>query len=535
MKKTFLFCMSMLCALIVLGQGSVTSDPSPLISTKGGKVIIDVSGTSVSGDVYLYSWVSINGVDKSPTDWAGSINDKYKMTNDGSNKYSYTISSIQEHFGLTDEELETITEIGVIARTSGGAQTKDLFVTVQQAPKVVYSGGEGTTASPYLLSKTEDLTALAANSGDWSAAFKMTADIALTAEFSGIGNVSNPFSGIFDGGGFSIEGLKMTSSANATGLFPYVNGGTIRFLALPDAVITGGTFVGALVGIAHSGNISECYTSGTVNGSGICVGGLIGSNEGAQIRDCYSTSSVNNSSDNATGGFVGKNTGVITNAYSTGSVNGHEFVGGFVGANYSTISNCAAINNPMLSQQQFVARFGGNHNDQNTSTNNISWKSIRLNTENSWSDFGDHAETKTKSVLSSQDCFSSTLGWNFPTIWTWNSGNYPLLTAIKSQKATYPTLFEDLEETGISEDYTSSSAIRVYPNPTSDNLYIETNDNSDAVSVHLFDVAGKLILNTTVAGDNTPVDLSSLQNGIYILKVYTVNNDLLFVDKIIKK
>lgn len=531
MRKISLLCMSVLVVLNAHGVGgkggSASSDPSPLVSTQGGTVIIDVSGSDLSGDVYLYSWAFVGSEEVPATTWDGAISSKYKMTASGST-YSLQIESLQSFFNLSDAQLSQLTKIGVIARNSAGAQTVDLFLNVSQAPKVYYSGGEGTVSSPYIISKEQDLKDLAATSVHWGKAFKMSANVTLSGTFSGIGDKGTPFSGSFDGNGYTIKGLQMGGSNDATGLFPYINGASVKLLGVAGVNVSGKTFVGALVGVAQSGTVERCYVSGAVTGNGICVGGMVGVNENATFQNCYSTCAVSNINDNATGGFAGKNLGTIKNAYATGSVNGREFLGGFIGANYATVTNCAAINNPLQSAQSFVARFGGNNNTQNNGTNNISWASIRLNNASNWTACGDQGTQKSGAELKQQTSFSSGLGWDFSSVWEWDSANYPKLAQIAGQLSTYPS---DFTETAI-EETAASADVKVYPNPVEDFIYI--NSTCEISAVQLFDVTGKLVKLENISGSEARIDAVNLSGGIYILKVYA-GNEILYMGKIIKK
>jgi len=83
----------------------------------------------------------------------------------------------------------------------------------------------------------------------------------------------------------------------------------------------------------NGGSVSNCYSTGNVNGTSYYVGGLVGENSNGYVSNCYSTSSV--SGDAAVGGLVGGNDdGIISNCFSTGSVSGDTRVGGLVGFNY---------------------------------------------------------------------------------------------------------------------------------------------------------------------------------------------------------
>jgi beta-glucanase (GH16 family) len=67
----------------------------------------------------------------------------------------------------------------------------------------------------------------------------------------------------------------------------------------------------------------------------------------------------------------------------------------------------------------------------------------------------------------------------------------------------------------VSEDENKAN-LKVYPNPATDTLHIETTQIIDKVA--LFDLSGQLLLSVT---ENTSLlDISAVKTGIYILKVY---------------
>ena len=69
-----------------------------------------------------------------------------------------------------------------------------------------------------------------------------------------------------------------------------------------------------------------------------------------------------------------------------------------------------------------------------------------------------------------------------------------------------------------SEYFTSFTEFEVYPNPTSSLLNITSNDEIKSMTIYSLD--GKLILDTK----ENKVDVSNLQNGLYIIKVTTDQN-----------
>ena len=153
-----------------------------------------------------------------------------------------------------------------------------------------------------------------------------------------IGIWPNPFRGSFDGQGFEIRDLFIDREGeDHVGLFSFVETGAIIVsVALINADVTGEMYVGALVGHAHHGSLSNCYSTGNVAGD-THVGGLVGES-GGTVSNSYSAVNVSGSFE--VGGLIGQNHGTVNRSYSTGSATGHEYVGGLVGWNHEgTVSN----------------------------------------------------------------------------------------------------------------------------------------------------------------------------------------------------
>ena len=127
-------------------------------------------------------------------------------------------------------------------------------------------------------------------------------------------NSSNPFNGTFDGQGHTVSGIYINSeNYYYHGLFGY-NEGTIKNIGVTESYIKGIHYVGGVCGMNDAGTISNCYNSGTVNGSDDYVGGVCGYNYGS-ISDCYNSGKVN--SYYSAGGICGNNSdyGTISNCY----------------------------------------------------------------------------------------------------------------------------------------------------------------------------------------------------------------------------
>ncbi|MBI2281871.1 MAG: T9SS type A sorting domain-containing protein [Bacteroidetes bacterium] len=87
--------------------------------------------------------------------------------------------------------------------------------------------------------------------------------------------------------------------------------------------------------------------------------------------------------------------------------------------------------------------------------------------------------------------------------------------------------------TGINEELLNSSVV-AYPNPTSGVITLNINDNTKGVVVNIYNVAGSLISSTTYKGNvvNEKIDLSSFDNGIYMMIINSNNN--VITKKIVK-
>jgi hypothetical protein len=214
-----------------------------------------------------------------------------------------------------------------------------------------YSGGTGEPNTPYQIATKADLLVLAADANDYGKCFILTADINMEGQVftTAIIAAGYDFKGTFDGNGHKVTHFTINGGSNSfLGLFSSINDkGSVKNLGLENCVVSGYWAVGGLVGWNY-GNISHCYSTGSVSGSYEDVGGLVGWND-AGISNCYSTGMVSGSSGSTyIGGLVGENyrDGSISQCYSTGSVNGSSDswnVGGLVGRNYGgSINQCYA-------------------------------------------------------------------------------------------------------------------------------------------------------------------------------------------------
>ncbi len=106
------------------------------------------------------------------------------------------------------------------------------------------------------------------NGADFSGVvIRLGADIDLmNSSLAPIGTKSNPFTGVFDGNGYSIKNVNITSSGDNVGLFGYVRGGIVKNVFLENVTVKGASNTGSLVGlneglVYNSISDADVYTS----------------------------------------------------------------------------------------------------------------------------------------------------------------------------------------------------------------------------------------------------------------------------------
>ncbi|MBR0599928.1 GLUG motif-containing protein, partial [Sinanaerobacter chloroacetimidivorans] len=286
-----------------------------------------------------------------------------------------------------------------------------------------FAGGDGSQANPYQIATAEQLAYLAkqVNNGTTysSKYFKLTTNIDVSAHvWEPIGYLSTSpandtfFQGHFDGNGYYVKDVHFGSGVTGPnqdyvhgGLFGQTNGATIQNLGVNTTSSSysgmslegkNSVWLGALVGLAESTTITNCYSTGdkavtighnaTSAGAGTykpAVGGLVGVASGSTIDRCYSDVKVAIGYYADAGGLVGRiSSTTVKNSYSVAPVGstaergivvnpdmvvGSEvpYIGGLVGScfTYGKIINCYANRNIYnvngSTSPNFAMRIGG--------------------------------------------------------------------------------------------------------------------------------------------------------------------------------
>lgn len=123
---------------------------------------------------------------------------------------------------------------------------------------------------------------------DLSLDLTLMCDITLPAVAEGesnwtaVGIQSYGYTGTIDGNGFTLSGLTIDQGSNHQGLVGYLGeGGVVKNLTLADAMVSGNTYVGGIVG-SNKGLVIGCAFTGEISGISY-VGGIVGSNHGNAI------------------------------------------------------------------------------------------------------------------------------------------------------------------------------------------------------------------------------------------------------------
>lgn len=80
-----------------------------------------------------------------------------------------------------------------------------------------------------------------------------------------------------------------------------------------------------------------------------------------------------------------------------------------------------------------------------------------------------------------------------------------------------------------------STAIKVYPNPVSENLQIDFTDVTGEAKLMLYSITGQLVKTEKLNAQNNTINVSHLQNGLYLVNLHFSDYKIIKSFKIIKK
>lgn len=262
-----------------------------------------------------------------------------------------------------------------------------------------FSGGNGTSATPYLISSADDMAALQRETRDFDCYkgmyFKLTQDVDLNeltpGTWKGIGMYSNSassteddryaFQGYFDGQGnqvtIGVDTNWVLSNSESIGIFSFIKNAEISNLKAAGSIESAVTniYVGGITAHAENSKISDCSSS--ISMDTIYVGGIVclvrnkdDGTEATIIERCYNTGDIKTNS--GAGGIVaGASYGLtIKDCYNTGSMTNSNYaadgrMGGIAGFATSSatapvlIENCYNTGNVLDTKEAVVSSYAG--------------------------------------------------------------------------------------------------------------------------------------------------------------------------------
>ncbi len=335
-----------------------------ILSDGSGSTIQDTSGQSIDRTFSIdEKYLFINGIPEA-TDLSLTVN---AIATQGTILFQARFSPITIESGKTTQigtlNLDSLQNSAATTQPSSASTSSSSGTT-----PLIVSGG-GTVANPYIVDTPLKLKSIGETlcgnvATNCSAVIKLTGNLDLVGQtIVPLGTSSQPFTGVFDGGGFTIKNLRIVQTSsdgtgfvgalgtggviksltieaadiigqNQTGMIAGISEGTIENVNI-SGQIAGKSEVGGALGYGKKGSITRSVTvSATVVGSGDGIGGLMGNGENAQISSSSASGSVSSAVGKA-GGLIGSYSAteavILSDISASGDVKGITQVGGLVG------------------------------------------------------------------------------------------------------------------------------------------------------------------------------------------------------------
>ena len=400
---------------------SVESNPFYSI----GRVAGLTGQESVLNDNYAWDGMRVNG-QKIP-EGQQSVENGTDLTYDDTNGLSRQFETIfggNSAWTYAENGLPTLKNVGGTQSSELpswmlGSETTIYITTAQQLKRLAdeVNAGDSKSDKTYLLANDIDLSGYP----NWTPIGRFDPPDDML-----------PFSGVFDGQGYSITGLKISGNEEARGLFGYTYCSAIRNVVIRNPEIQGGDKVGALVGhqAYSSEGIENCAViGGKIQGSNR-AGGLVGNMEESPIKNCYTTCEVI-ATDYHAGGIVGahKVGSGLENCYATGNVSGPN--SGGIAGRARNVERCVALGQTVTGASSHRVL-----SEPNGKLNVYAWRSMKVN-----------GITVTDGAANNENgadlvCNGGALSKQFSEIfanddaWTYTENGLPILKVVKGEQSS---------------------------------------------------------------------------------------------------
>ena len=494
---------------------SVESNPFYSI----GRVAGLTGQESVLNDNYAWDGMRVNG-QKIP-EGQQSVENGTDLTYDDTNGLSRQFETIfggNSAWTYAENGLPTLKNVGGTQSSELpswmlGSETTIYITTAQQLKRLAdeVNAGDSKSDKTYLLANDIDLSGYP----NWTPIGRFDPPDDML-----------PFSGVFDGQGYSITGLKISGNEEARGLFGYTYCSAIRNVVIRNPEIQGGDKVGALVGhqAYSSEGIENCAViGGKIQGSNR-AGGLVGNMEESPIKNCYTTCEVI-ATDYHAGGIVGahKVGSGLENCYATGNVSGPN--SGGIAGQARNVERCVALGQTVTGASSHRVL-----SESNGKLNVYAWRRMKVN-----------GITVTDGAANNENgadlvCNGGALSKQFSEIfanddaWTYTENGLPILKVVKGEQSSelpswmlsdastiYITTAQQLKQLADEVNAGDSKSGKTYLLANDIDLsglnwvpigyYIDWNNSNNKPFSGVFDGQGHSIIGLTISGGQNDAGL----------------------------
>ena len=484
-----------------------------------GRVVGLTGQESVLNDNYAWDGMRVNGspVTTGNHDNLNGADLTYDDTNGLSRQFE-TIFGGNSAWTYAENGLPTLKNVGGTQSSELpswmlGSETTIYITTAQQLKQLAdeVNAGDSKSDKTYLLANDIDLSAYA----NWTPIGRFDPPDDML-----------PFSGVFDGQGYSIIGLKISGNEEARGLFGYTYCSAIRNVVIRNPEIQGGDKVGALVGhqAYSSEGIENCAViGGKIQGSNR-AGGLVGNMEESPIKNCYTTCEVI-ATDYYAGGIVGahKVGSGLENCYATGNVSGPN--SGGIAGQARNVERCVALGQTVTGASSHRVL-----SEPNGKLNVYAWSGMKVN-----------GITVTDGAANNENgadlvCNGGALSTQFSEIfanddaWTYTENGLPILKVVKGEQSSelpswmlsdastiYITTAQQLKQLADEVNAGDSKSGKTYLLANDIDLsglnwvpigyYIDWNNSNNKPFSGVFDGQGHSIIGLTISGGQNDAGL----------------------------
>lgn len=218
--------------------------------------------------------------------------------------------------GSSSGHFPVLMEPSYNSTTSGDEYCGD-YTAISSVSELYATRKDGIDGGLYSVNNLDDLEALQKYTNEGfktkGITFFMTRDIDMSGRYSvssglswtPIGNADNPFKGVFDGQGYTVKYIYISTTADDQGLFGHSGSGSVIKNLGICGLVSAGTNAGGIVGDFNFSTLANCWSSCEVTSTDNNAGGLVGGANMGMIVNCANYGAVVNGNQyGAIAGYV---------------------------------------------------------------------------------------------------------------------------------------------------------------------------------------------------------------------------------------